>query len=89
MSWYKSFYTKDYTYGISFEIFPKSAKELEKDYGIKAYKTGLRKWTDSCGGKFYALIIHTFRIIIWTPNKNWGGDCCYFKESEWVDPDKA
>ena len=66
---YKSFKFKKY--GLAFNIFPKTAKNLNQE--SKPYVTGFRFW-DSFDHKTYALVLGTFRIMFYVDTGN--GEVC-------------
>ena len=70
---YKSFkLTKRYS--ISFETFPKSAKDLELK--IPAYHTGICKSTDEINEfDTYFFVLGTFRILFHVEHKHKCGVC--------------
>ena len=70
---YKSFkITKRYS--ISFETFPKSAKEIKTK--VPAYHTGICKSTDVINEfDTYFFVLGTFRILWYVQHKHKCGQC--------------
>lgn len=62
----KIFHTKDWSFGIQFETFDKSKKD------IKVYQNGFHHWMDSFGVHFFAMVIHRLRIIVFKKDKYHG-----------------
>ena len=64
----KIFHTKDWSYGLQFEVFTNSLKNSD----IKVYKNGFHHWMDSFGLHFYAMVVHRLRIIFFKQDKYYG-----------------